>query len=318
MHPLLQALFSAWEWRLDITLVLVLFATFYTTGWWRLRHRSNNLKLANKKRLAAYWSGLVILAIALMSPVDTLGSQLFFMHMIQHLFFMMIGVPLLLLADPFPFLLWGLPPYWRRAVGTLFTRRSPLRRLLTNVTQPSFVWIFYIIALTGWHDPNLYSMAQRNSWIHDVEHLTFFVAAMLFSWHVVGSGPKLHHPPLWGRIAMLIGLVPVNAAIGVVIATSSEILYPYYASIPHIWGFTALEDQALAGVIMWIPGSMMYLLGVIVLLARALRTNEDDPPQPVPGWDDDAVMVAPGLEHRVIQNKWRRLKEQQLHSTDVV
>ncbi len=318
MHPLWQALFSAWEWRLDITLVLVIFATLYTTGWWRLRQRSNKAILANKKRLAAYWSGLVILAISLMSPVDTLGSQLFFMHMIQHLLYIMVAVPLLLLAEPFPFLLWGLPPSWRLATGNLFTRRSLVRRLLTNVTQPSMVWITYIVVLAGWHDPRLYSMAQRDSWIHDVQHITFFGAAMLFSWHVVGSGPKLHHPPLWGRIAMLIGAVPVNAAIGVVVATAGDVLYPYYATIPRIWGFTALEDQALAGVIMWIPGSMMYLLGVIILLARALRSAEDDPPQAVPGWDDETAMVAPGLEHRATQNKWRRLKEQQLHSTDVV
>jgi len=318
MHPLVQALFSAWEWRPLITLVLVVFAGLYTTGWWRLRQRSNNASLANKKRLAAYWSGLVILAISLMSPVDLLGSQLFFMHMIQHLLYIMFAVPLLLLADPFPFLLWGMPSRWRRTTGNLFNRRSTVRRLLTSVTQPSFVWMLYIIVLAGWHDPRLYSMAQRDSWVHDLQHITFFGAAMLFSWHVIGNGPKLHHSPLWGRIAMLIGAVPVNAAIGVVVATASEVLYPYYATIPRIWGFTALEDQALAGVIMWIPGSMMYLLGVIILLSRALRTTDSDPPQPVPGWDDEAQMVAPGLEHRVTQNKWRRLKEKQLQSTDVL
>lgn len=318
MHPLVQALFSAWEWRLDITLVLVSFAGLYTTGWWRLHTQRTNPKFANKKRLAAYWGGLVILALSLMSPIDPLGSQLFFMHMIQHMLFIMFAAPLIWLAAPFPFLLWGLPRSWRVPAGTLFTRRSLVGQLLASVTKPAYAWLIFVIVYAGWHDPRLYSMAQRNSWVHDLEHITFFGAAMLFWWHVVGTGPKLHRTPIWGRIAMLIGVVPVNAAIGVVIATASEVLYPYYTTVPRIWGFTALEDQSLSGVIMWIPGSMMFLLAVIVLLAGALRSTEDDPPRAVPGWDDEALMVAPGLEHRVTQNKWRRLKEKQLHSTDVV
>lgn len=311
MHPLLQALLSPWDWRLDVSLVLLIFATLYTTGWWRLRTRSRNPKLASFKRLAAYWIGLVTLAISLMSPIDALGGQLFFMHMLQHLITIMISAPLLWLAAPFPFVLWGLPPTLRRTVAGQFNRAATTRSLLRSVTQPSAVWVFFIVVYAGWHDPELYSLALRRDWVHDIQHITFFAAAMLYWWHVIGAGPRLHRVAIWARLALLITVVPVNMIIGIVIANGSEVIYPYYTSVPRIWGFSALQDQMLAGVIMWIPGSMMLLLAVIILLAKELKPTPDNPPRSVPNWDNDEAMVAPGLEHRVIQNRWHKVQQKQ-------
>ena len=318
MHPLVQALFSAWEWRLDITLSLLIVAILYTTGWWRLRQRSRNPRLASIKRLASYWGGLVILAIALMSPIDLLGSQLFFLHMIQHLLTIMLAAPLLLLGTPFPFLLWGLPKPLRQMVGRQFARAAVTRNLLYSVTQVSFVWLAFIVIYAGWHDPNLYGLALRRDWVHDIQHLTFFTAAMLFWWHVIGTAPRLHHTPIWGRIALLISVVPVNMAIGIAIATADEAIYPYYTSVPRIWGFTVIEDQTLAGVIMWIPGSMMFLLAVLLLLANALQTAAEEQVRPMTEWDTDETMVAPGLEHRVVQNRWQQLQQPQANSAERV
>lgn len=317
MHPLLRALLSAWDWRSDISLVLLIFATLYTIGWWRLRKR-NRSKVANRKRLAAYWGGLLTLAIALMSPIDPLGGQLFFMHMIQHLLTIMVAAPLLWLASPFPILLWGLPVAARKAVGRHFAPRALLRRTLHALTPPAFVWLAFVTVYGGWHDPNLYNLALHYGWVHDLQHITFFATAMLLWWHVIGAGPQIHRTPIWGRIALLVGAVPINMGIGIVIATAGEVLYPYYATVPRIWGFTALADQSLAGAIMWIPGSMMFVLAVVLLLAGALRDTHENPPTPVPGWDSNDAMIAPGLEHRALQNKWRQLKKPALHpSSDV-
>lgn len=312
MHPLLRALLSAWDWRLDITLVLVIFATLYTIGWWRLRQR-NRIKLANRKRLAAYWGGLITLAIALLSPIDPLGGQLFFMHMTQHMITIMVSAPLLWLGAPFPFMLWGLPPAARRWVSQLFTRHSPVRSALEGVTQPALVWFVFVAFYGGWHDPMLYDLALRYNWVHDIQHLTFFGTAMLFWWTVIGAAPSLHRTAVWARIVMLVGVIPVNMAVGIVIATAHEVLYPYYATVPRIWGFTALADQSIAGVIMWTSGSEMFVLAIILLMAGAMRGIDKKPPTPVSDWDRDEVMIAPGLEHRVLQNKWRRLKHVALH-----
>ncbi|MCB0082375.1 MAG: cytochrome c oxidase assembly protein, partial [Caldilineaceae bacterium] len=188
-------------------------------------------------------------------------------------------------------------------------RGALTRNLLQSVTKVSYVWLLFVTVYAGWHDPNLYSLALRRDWVHDVQHITFFGASMLFWWHVIGAAPRLHKVAIWARIALLISVVPLNMAIGIVIATADVVLYPYYSTVPRIWGFTTLEDQVLAGVIMWIPGSMMFLLAVILLLAAELKLNDEAPPQPPPGWDSEEVMVAPGLEHRVVQNKWQRAAE---------
>ena len=317
MYPLLRALLSAWDWRLDISLVLLIFAALYTTGWWRLRQRGR-IKLAKRRRLAAYWGGLITLAIALMSPIDPLGGQLFFMHMIQHMITIMVSAPLLCLGEPFPFLLWGLPAPARKWTGGLFAQASVVRAGLRALTQPAFVWLMFVAVYGGWHDPLLYNLALRYSWVHDIQHLTFFATAMLFWWLVIDAAPYLQRTMIWGRIAMVVGVIPVNMAVGIVIATATEVLYPYYATVPRIWGFTAVADQSIAGVIMWTSGSEMLVLAIILLMASAMRGTDKKPPTAVVNWDRDEAMIAPGLEHRVLQNKWRRLKTTALHpSSDV-
>ncbi|MBX3012857.1 MAG: cytochrome c oxidase assembly protein [Caldilineaceae bacterium] len=312
MHPLLRALLSTWDWRFDASLVLSIFAILYTTGWWQLRRRKR-IKLANRRRLVAYWSGLITLAISLMSPIAPLGGQLFFMHMLQHMITIMVSAPLLWLGAPFPFLMWGLPTTARRWVVFWIGAKSPIRGALTFMASPAFVWFAFVAVYGGWHDPILYDQSLRYAWVHDLQHITFFATAMLFWWIIIDAAPYLHRTSLWGRLAMLIGVIPVNMAIGIVIATAQEVIYPYYATVPRIWGLTALDDQSMAGVIMWTSGSEMLVLAVVFVLAGALRGKDKKPPGPVTGWDQDEAMIAPGLEHRVTQNKWRQLKTTPTH-----
>ncbi len=312
MHPLLRALLSAWDWRLDISLVLLTFAILYTTGWWRLRKRGRR-NLANRKRLVAYWGGLITLAIALMSPVDPLGGQLFFMHMLQHMTTIMVSAPLLWLGAPFPFLLWGMPRQTRKWIGGLFSPGSLVHAVLAQLTKPPVVWFAFIVVYAGWHDPNLYNLALWHGWVHDIQHLTFFATAMLFWWSVIGAAPHITPTPVWARLVMVVCVIPINMAIGIVIATSAEVLYSYYNSIPRIWGLTVLEDQSYAGVLMWTSGSEMLVLAIIFLIADAMRSADKKPPAPVTGWDSEESMIAPGLEHRAVQNKWKQLKAASVH-----
>jgi len=306
MHPIVQALFSPWEWRFEILIVLLPLGILYTLGWRRLRQRG--AKIATRARLTSYWAGLIILGTALMSPIDYLGGQLFFMHMLQHLLTMMVAAPLLWLADPFPFMLWGLPKRARALVAGQFREGAPVRTVLAYLTAPLAAWLIFLSVYLGWHEPVLYNLALRRSWVHDLQHVTFFLAAMLYWWHVIGAAPKIHSRfPIWGRIGYLMGTIPPNMFAGVAIAFSSTVIYSYYESIPQIWGVTTMQDQMLGGVIMWIPGSMMLLIAALILLATQFEKGEH--PVHVPDWDADEAMVAPGLEHRVIQNRWRDLEK---------
>jgi cytochrome c oxidase assembly factor CtaG len=310
MDPVLKAVLLSWDLRIEVILVLGLAGAFYLWGWRRLRalrkgsHESEGARpaadrgrLATGGRLAAYLGGLVILGLALMSPIDVLASQFFFMHMLQHLLLVMIVPPLLWLASPLPFVMWGLPGRARRQVGELLRPQSSFRRRLRTLTAPGIAWMLFVAALLGWHDPDAYQAALKDEFVHDLEHLTFFLTAVLFWWHVVYAAPHVHRRlPLGGRIAYLLAAVPPTMAAGAVIAFSGEPIYTYYAAVPRLWGITVLQDQILGGFIMWVPGSMMYILAALILIARWLQAEEEKPPLPASEWATEEAMVAPGFE----------------------
>lgn len=302
MNPITSATLRSWEWRPEVLIPLIVAGVVYFIGWRRLRLRGQQRqRLANGWRLLAYWLGLLIIGLALLSPIDVLGSQLFFMHMIQHLLLVMLGPPLLMLANPLPFLLWGLPGPWRRRMGQLLSgllhRKSSSRKYLRTATSPGISWMLFVFFLIGWHDPNLYEAALRSDLVHDIEHLTFFGSAMLYWWHVVGAGPHIHkrfsRP---ARVMYVIAAIPPNMLTGIAIAFAGQVIYTYYLSVPRLWGMTALEDQTLAGVIMWVPGSMMYIIAVLILAARWLQGEERKPPLPMSAWATEDRMAAPGLK----------------------
>ncbi len=280
MDPLLRAALQSWSWRGEVIIPLVILGVLYSRGWWVLRHRGRAENgLATVWRLVAYWVALLLLAVSLLSPVDTLSSFLFSMHMIQHLFMVMFAPPLLMIANPLPFLLWGLPARGRAGLGNgiyyLIGGKSAGRQLIRTLFSPGVVWMMYIIVLWGWHDPNLYNAALRYGWVHDLEHITFFLTAMLFWWRVVGAGPKVHQKiSILGRVGLVIAGVPANMILGVFLAFATSPIYSFYEQMPRITGLSVLEDQALSGIIMWIPGSMMYIIAALILLFNFMRQEE--------------------------------------------
>lgn len=280
MDPLLRAALQSWSWRPEVIVPLLVLAVLYGRGWWVLRRRGRaEAGFAKGWRLGAYLLGLFFIAISLLSPIDTLSSFLFAMHMVQHLLMVMFAPPLLMIANPFPVFLWGLPDPLRRSAGYWLSRaisqHSPVRRTLRSLLSPGTSWFVFVIVLWGWHDPNLYNAALRHQWIHDLEHITFFVTAMLFWWRITGAGPRVHQKlSLLGRVALAIAGVPPNMVLGVFLAFASEPLYSFYVEMPRITGLSALEDQSLSGIIMWIPGSMMYIIAALVMLFTWMKWEE--------------------------------------------
>ena len=302
MDPILKAVLLSWEWRIEIVLALVVAGTLYALGWWRLRRlrrgRSRDRgRVATNGRLVAYLGGLVILGVALMSPIDVLASQFFFMHMIQHLLLVMIVPPLLWLASPFPFVMWGLPSRARGRVGAFFSRRSSFRRRLRTFTAPGIAWMLYVAFLLGWHDPNAYQAALQDELVHDLEHLTFFITAVLFWWHVIYAPPYIHKRlPRGARIAYVLAAIPPTMAAGAAIAFSGQPVYPYYAGVPRLWGISVMQDQMLGGVIMWVPGSMMYIAAALILISRWVQDEDAKSALPGTHWASEQSLAAPGLE----------------------
>lgn len=277
MDPITKALLFSWDVRFEILLPLTLLGAFQFIGWRRLRQRGAG-RFANGWRLVSYLTGLIVLIVALLSPLDVLSSQLFFLHMIQHLLLVMVAPPLLWLAGPFAIGLWSLPRPLRLQVGGWFQHESRFRQLIRLVTQPGLSWLLFVGALFLWHDPNAYSLAQGNGWIHDLEHISFFATAMFFWWRVIGAGPHIHgRSSLLSRIGYVMGVVPANMLLGVTLSLAESPIYPYYLGVPRLFGISVMDDQMIAGLIMWIPGTMMYIAAALILVAR-LFTNADRRP----------------------------------------
>lgn len=290
MDDVTRAILQSWNWRIEIIVVLIVFGTLYTRGWFRLRRRTagsyaadrtrrrSPWRLAVRWRLVCYWIGLIFIVLALLSPIDPLGQQLFLMHMIQHLLLIMLAPPLLLVANPMPFVLWGMPDGLRLRVGAflawLLRKDAPFRKGLLFLTNPGILWMLWVIALFAWHDPGLYNAALEIGWVHDLEHWSFFLTSMLLWWNVTNAGPRIHKKiSLLARIGFLIAAVPPNMLLGVILSFS-EPLYTYYESVPRPWAVSLAADQQIGGVIMWVPGSMMYVIAALILIARLLNGAE--------------------------------------------
>jgi cytochrome c oxidase assembly factor CtaG len=264
---------SVWHWRPEILSPLIFFGTLYARGWFRLR--SLNLSAVSAGQHALYLLGLSAICIALISPIDSLATSLLSMHMVQHLLLLMIAPLCILLADPLPPLLWGLPSKLRRRAGFILAPGSMIRRVLWGLTLLPVSWALYVLNLWAWHHPALYQIALRNEWVHDLQHVLFFSTAVLFWWPIVNPAPRLHGEISYGyRIVYLVAATLQNTLLGMAISIPERVLYPFYATVPQLRELAPIDDQALGGGIMWVSGHM-YLIPILVLIARLLKREQD-------------------------------------------
>ncbi len=273
MDPTVRSVLSSWHWRPEVLLVLLGLGALYVTGWRRLRHRRP--RAARPWQLVLYVAGLVVIALALLSPIDAFASWLFTVHMVQHELLVMAAPPLLLLVNPLAAVLWALPPGLRHRVGLWLVRGAGVRRTLRVMTLMPVAWLLYVLTLWGWHDPAMYEASLRNDLVHDAQHLSFFLTALLFWWPVINPAPHLQgHIPYAFRIPYLIAATAQNTGLAFVITMTERVLYPHYAAIPRLWGIAPLGDQHVGGAIMWIVGMMMYVTAILLLVARLLDREE--------------------------------------------
>jgi putative membrane protein len=268
---------EGWADRPEIVGVLLLGTLLYLGGWMRLRQRAP--RVAALGRLAAYTLGTSTAAVALLSPISAQAGEALPVHMVQHLLLTMFAAPLILLGNPLPFLTWGLPRTIRRAVGRLL--RSRLRPAAVFATGCPAAWAVATGALWLWHAPRAYDAALLRPWLHDLQHLTFFVSAALFWSAVIDPAPRLQGGVAdTGRMAWLFAAAIQNAALGAWIALSERVLYQHYLGPA---GPAVLADQQAAGMLMLASGTMMYVGGALLVAARLLwRETTARAPRPVP------------------------------------
>jgi putative membrane protein len=263
-----QGIVAAWRLPVWLTASIVLATGVYLRGWFAIRRtRPAQFTAA---RLACFLAGLTILWLAIGSPMDGFADALLSAHMVEHLLLMSVVPPLLLLGLPVVPLLRGLPgPVLRLVAGPVIRQRS-VRLLGHWLTKPLAAWILMNATFLGWHIPRAYDFALEHENWHAVEHLCFLGSSLLFWWCVIQPWPSAKHRLGWGILLYLVSADVVNTILSAFLAFCGRPVYSFYVSQPNPFHIDPLDDQILGAVIMWVLGSLAFLLPAVFVTTRLL------------------------------------------------
>jgi len=259
-----------WDVHGEVVLGLALLAVAYLLGVGPLRSRHGSADRVAPGRVLAFLGGLAVVFLALNGPLHELSDHyLFSAHMVQHLLLTLVVPPLLLVGTPG----WLLRPILQ-GPGVTRTGRT--------LTRPLVAFAIYNVVLAAWHLPLLYDWAMRNHDLHILQHLMFMATGLLMWWPVLSPLPELPRLPPPAQILYLflaaVPMVPVAA----LITLSDEVLYPFYGQAPWLWGLTPLADQRTGGVIMWVPGTLVFPIAITIVFFRwAWADREQEEAAPV-------------------------------------
>jgi cytochrome c oxidase assembly factor CtaG len=265
--PLTAAL-SSWSFEPQLVVPLLVTGAIYARGWhdvWRQMPQR-----FPPWRLAAFLGGLLTIFVATASPLDAFAGLLLQVHMTQHLLLTMVAPPLLWLGAPATPLLRGLPVAVRKDALGPFLSWPGLQRSADCITHPLVCWLVFVLVVWFWHLPTFYELALRVRGWHQVEHASFLTAALLFWWPVIQPWPSAPVWPRWTMIPYLLLADVQNTIFSGFLAFSERVLYPSYALAPRLWNSTPMDDQAAAAVIMWVPGSIVFLLPLVWIINELL------------------------------------------------
>jgi len=223
-----------------------------------------------RARTVAFLLGLTAIAFALQSGIEAYDTALFSVHMVQHVLLVLVAAPLIALGAPITLLLRVSRPDIRRRWILPVLHSRPLRA----ITHPVVAWLLFAGVMWGTHFSPLFDLSLENPAVHDLEHVLFLAVALLFWWPAVGLDPAPWRMPHAGRGLYVFLQMPQNTFLAVVIVFAAAPLYPHYATLQRAWGPTALEDQQIAGSIMWLAGDLLFIAALAAILAGWMRFEE--------------------------------------------
>lgn len=260
-------------WQPDWPVLAILTASlwFYSRGVQHLWRTASPGRGVSRGEVACFIAGWLVVAAALMPPIHTLGEMLFSVHMVEHELLMAAAAPLLVLGRPLIAFLWALPQPARRDLGSL-SRGQAVRRVWLFGTSAFVAWAIHAIALWIWHLPALFEAALASDLVHSLQHLCFLGAALLYWTSLLH---RRHDAE--GRGVAVISLFATtlhSSILGALLTLGTVAWYPLYGGRSAAWGLTAIEDQQLAGLVMWVPGGLVYMVAALALAAMWLRESE--------------------------------------------
>ena len=259
-----------WAWPPVVTVAVALVALLWVRAT-RQVAREHSGNPYPRRRTVSFAAALLLVLLALQSGIERYDTTLFSMHMVQHLI-LLFPVPILLLqAGPVTLLLRVASPRWRARILAVLQSRA-----VGVISHPLVGWTLLVAVMWGTHLSVMFETALENETIHNMEHALYLSTALLFWAPIFSVDPIRHRLRGGSALAYLITQMPQNSFLGVAIMFSSTPLYPHYVTLQRAWGPTPLEDQQLAGAIMWLVGDALFLAAIFVVLA-ALAKSEDRP-----------------------------------------
>jgi putative membrane protein len=276
-------LWTAWSLEPVVLILLALTAAAYLHGLsvlWRLAGPGRGVR---RWEAAAFAGGWLTLLLSLVSPLHRLSGVLFSAHMAQHELLMVAAAPLLILGRPLVAFIWALPIRWRRTVGA-WAAVAPVRRTWALLTLPLVAWSVHAAAIWVWHAPALFQATLESELIHTLQHISFLGSGLLFWWAILrGREGRIGRP---AAVLYLFTTSVHTTVLGALLTFSSRTWYPAYAPGTLAWGLSPLEDQQLAGLIMWVPANLAYLIAALAIATSWLKE---------PGVDKAAVRGDPEM-----------------------
>lgn len=260
-HDLLTA------WRFDPWIVssLVVAGALYLRGWRPPDGRA---------RALAFVTGLLVVALAVLSPVEAAAGTLLSAHMVQHLLITIVAAPLLAVAAPGAAVLRGTPVAVRRRFVSARRGVGLNAGRIRHLRHPVGRFVLFVVVFWSWHASALYGAAVEHSAVHVAEHATFLGTAVLV-WATIVGHPAVRVPPLLGVVTVF-GLALQSVFLATLLTFSRAPWYEPYTEPAPGWRLDPVADQHLAGVIMWVPSGLFHTAVGVALVVRWLGTDRTD------------------------------------------
>ena len=264
----------AWSLEPLVLFLVGLLGVMYIRGWRGIR--PVKVRVITPLRAAAFLSGLFLLLLVLISPLDALGARLFAFHMTQHMLLTHVAVPLILLGAPVLPILRGMG-YGIRRVTIVPLARSEIARRVFHVAQhPLFSLAVFVGCIWAWHVPAMYTAALTNDLAHIAQHGTFIGFAALFWWSIIDPTPLPGRLPYLARLVMVVLALSLTFPLAAMLTFSAAPWYEPYVTQAPLWGLDAMTDQQIGGLIMWVGGIAPYFIAIAGLFAVAVRHDEEE------------------------------------------
>ena len=195
--------------------------------------------------------------------------------MVEHLVLMSVVPPLVLLGLPVVPLLRGLPFILRKRVAGPFLRLKPLRRLAHWLVLPTVAWLAMNLTFLAWHVPGAYDFALEHENWHDFEHICFLFTSLLFWWCILRPWPATRRRQDWSILLYLVAADLVNTALSAFLAFCNRPVYAFYLDHPNPFQIEPLPDQVLGAVIMWVVGSLAFLIPAAAIAFELLQPSQN-------------------------------------------